>query len=79
MVAGQGRQAVRNEIVVRVARFHFDDLALLADVFDAVDQQQFHAAALALGEGLEGSNWLAVEFYVWFSWDGYSMLMLDVR
>ena len=39
MVAGLGREALRNEIVVGVAFLHLDDLALLADVLDLVDEQ----------------------------------------
>ena len=49
VVGGDGRQAMRNEIVVGVAGPHFDDLALLADMLDRVDQQQLDAAARALG------------------------------
>ena len=40
---------------------HLDDFALLADVIDGVDEQQFDAAALALGQRLERRDWLAAD------------------
>ena len=47
MVGGDRGQALRQQIVHRVAALHLDDFALLAEVIDRLDQQQFDAAALA--------------------------------
>ena len=47
-----GGQALRQQIVHRVAAFHFDDVALLADVIDRLDQQQFDAVVLAARQPL---------------------------
>ena len=62
MVAGLGREALWDEVVVGVAGLHFDDLALFADVLNRVNEQQFDATALAFGERLERSEGLVAEF-----------------
>ena len=52
VLAGDGGQALRQQVVVGVAGLHFDDVALLAEVLDRLDQQQFDAAVRALREPL---------------------------
>ena len=43
MVGGDGGQALRQQVVHGVAALDLDDVALLAEVIDRLDQQQFDA------------------------------------
>ncbi len=47
MIGGDGGQALRQQIIHGVAALHFDDFALLAQVVDRLNEQQFDAAVLA--------------------------------
>ena len=50
VLGGDRRQPLRKQVVVGVAPLHLDHLALLAEVFDVMNEQQLDAAALALGK-----------------------------
>ena len=57
MVRGNGRQAVRNEIVQGVAGLHLNDVALLAQVINRLDQEQLDAAVGGAGEPLVANGY----------------------
>jgi hypothetical protein len=56
MVFGcNGRQSLRQQEVESVPLLHFDNVALTAEVFDIVNQQQFAATVVSFGESFVGS------------------------
>jgi hypothetical protein len=50
VVGGNCGQALREQKVVGIATLHLDNLALLAEVLDIVDEEQFDATARTLGQ-----------------------------
>ena len=50
MIAGHRGQSLRQQVVQRVARFHFDDISLATEMFDVVNQQKLNAAVFAFGQ-----------------------------
>ena len=52
VVGGDRGQALRNQVVQGVAVLHLDHVALLAEMFDRLDQQQLDAAVRSLGQPL---------------------------
>jgi hypothetical protein len=50
MIRGQCCQALRKQVIVRIARLYLNHVSLLAQVIDGLNQQQLNAAVRSLGE-----------------------------
>ena len=69
MVRGKGRHAVGQQVVVGVAGSHFDDVALFAQIFDIMNEQQFNAAARAFGQTTHAVR-TTLKFFLRFGFHG---------
>jgi hypothetical protein len=54
VITRDGSQALRQQIVVRETGAYFNNIALLAQILDGLDQQQFDSAALPARQSFKG-------------------------